>query len=87
MKFQKTDGGNDPLAMLSKASEVLDKIPGLGMAKRVHHAAGLMSQLIADSAVMLFMLLFIDAIHIILISGGKTHSTIISDLLGIEWRF
>ena len=72
--------------MLSKIGETFDKIPGIGLARRMHGIITLVASLMADMLVFLFGLLLMDAIQIIVLTG-QTHSSILIEWADVDIKF
>lgn len=98
ISYNKGDGSNeqvdmneqDPFAMLSKISATVNQLEQSGAlqgAKSIYYSLSMARQLFSDALFMLFVIMFCDAVHIIIMSGGHTHTSITIELLGIDIRF
>ena len=81
------DLSKNPLDMINQVVKRFETMPAFAMMNRVHSSLTIAFSVWEDMMIFLFFIVVFDALQLILMSDGVTHSTIQASWLGIDLRF
>ena len=81
------DVSKNPLDMINQVVKRFETMPAFAVMSRVHSSLTIAFSVWEDMMIFLFFIVVFDALQLIMMSGGVTHSTVQASWLGIDLRF